>query len=299
MIYMNYISPKKLHIFSKVCDLKSITKAAESLHMTQPAVSNVIKELENHFELKFIEIKGKKIHINSNGRKLYENWLNIESTYVNLQDNLNAKKIGTFGDIKIGMVSSAKFFIMKKMKNFSKLYPKSNFYCYTYPRNKLIDNILDRKIDIGIITNPSSHPDIHSEKAFKNELVLVCGENDFSKYKKKSISTILQEKFITREKDAIITNSLYKLFDKYDITPNIVLQTNNTDSIKEAVIHNIGIALLPKISVQRELDNNFIKQIRYNISSDIDEKWCIIYGRSHQINEISNKFIKFLEKNEK
>jgi LysR family transcriptional regulator, low CO2-responsive transcriptional regulator len=286
-----FIHPKKLHIFSVVSELRNITHAAQKLFLSQPAVSNTLLSLEQLFDTKLYEVVGKEIVVTSSGQRLLKHWAQLESCYQQLFDEMNEIKNAEQGDISIAMISTAKYFMLSLIKNFSKDYPKLNFHCQIFDRNQIIENLLSHQFSLGVMTEPPHHHALTSIQLGENPLVLICSpEHEFSGQSNILFENLSKQKFITREYSAQITQNLYRLFEQHQATPQVSLSINSTEAIKEAVIENLGIALLPYLSVARELESKKIIKIDFDTRS-LNNNWYIILLKNKILDKATKNFI--------
>lgn len=292
MAHNSLVNPKKIHIFSVVADLKNITHAAEHLHLSQPAISNSLASLEEFFGVKLYELMGGKFSITDPGKRLLKHWFNIESSYQKMNDELFAIKDGDQGDISISMVSTAKYFIPILIKKFSKKFPKLNFHCQIVDRSQIIDNLLAHQFSIGILTEPPHHHALSALKLGANPLVFICNpKHRLAGISKPSFEALSKEQFITREHSAQITQNLYRLFEQHQRSPHIALAINSTEAIKEAVIQNMGIALMPYLAVHRELESKILETINFETDS-LMNNWYMVIVKSRTLDSASQSFIK-------
>jgi len=295
------VNPKKIHIFSVVAELRNITHAAHKLHLSQPALSNSLTSLEQFFEAKLYEITGRTVGITEAGKRLLKHWSSIESCYQQMNDEFGAIKLGELGDISITMVSTAKYFTPALIKKFLRKFPKVNFNCQIIDRKQIIENLLNHQYAIGVLTEPPHHHALNAIKLGNNPLVFICNpKHHLANQSNVSFDILSQQNFITREHSAQITQNLYRLFEQHKLTPNIAFTINSTEAIKEAVIENLGIALMPYLAVHRELASRKIEKINFKTDSLINN-WYIITAKNKTLDLASQSFIKmtkiYFEKN--
>lgn len=289
------VNPKKIHVFSVVAELRNITHAAHKLNLSQPALSNSLTSLEQFFEAKLYEITGRTVTITEAGKRLLTHWYNIESCYQKMNDELGHIKHGDEGDISITMVSTAKYFIPALIKEFSKKFPKVNFNCQIIDRKQIIENLLNHHYSIGVLTEPPHHHELNSIKLGNNPLVFICHpQNQLANKSIVSFDILSKQNFIIREHSAQITQNLYRIFEQQKLTPNIAFTINSTEAIKEAVIENLGIALMPYLAVHRELASKKIERINFKTDS-LTNNWYIITAKNKTLDSASQSFIKMTE----
>ena len=290
------INPKKLNIFSVVSELRNITHAAQKLNLSQPAISNSLLSLEQFFDTKLYEVIGKEVVVTSAGKRLLKHWPKLESCYQKIFDELNEIKQGEQGDISIAMISTAKYFMLTLIKNFSEEFPKVNISCQIFDRNQIVENLLTNRFALGVMTEPPHHHALTSIRLGENPLVFICSpKHEFSGQSNILFESLSKQKFITREYSAQITQNLYRLFEQHQSTPNISFSINSTEAIKEAVIEDLGIALVPYLSVADELKSKKIIRVDFDTQA-LNNNWYIIFVKNKILDQASQAFIEVTKK---
>ena len=293
----NLVSSQKLFIFSQVAECKSITAAAKKLCMTQPAVSNVIKQLEGHFSTKLIEIIGKKLSLTQAGDNLYAQWQHIASCYESMYQQMESLKLGLTGHLRIGMVSTAKYFVPRIINQYLQKYPHVEFTCEIYKRQQLLEVIESQHCDLAVLTEQDPQDErFDCMELGVNPLVFIASNKHHLAGKQAiEFSEIEQEKFIAREPDAIISRYLQHIFHMHQATPDLLFEIDSTEAIKQSVIHDLGIALVPKMSVEREIRHREV------VILDIDDiqlitRWHIYLNKNPNRSVLLDNFTAFMAK---
>lgn len=292
---MKLAQEQKLCVFAEVMRCESITEAANSLCITQPAVSTIIRQLEKYYEVKLIEVINKKIYFTPAAKVLYEQWSKLHIAIDNLHYEMNQFNSGIRGKIRIAMVSSAKYFIPQVMCNYMQKYPDIRFDCDIKRRQDILPLLEKGHYDIAILTNPDSSISFHSYFFGNNKLIFI-GKPNHSLFDKKSVSLhdLATENFVIREQSALITQNLFDLFNKHQLNMKILLEIDSTEAIKQAVISGLAIALVPEICVAVEIKYDILKEIQVK---NINQKnnWHVVCNKNfHDISLIKN-FIEFLK----
>ena len=168
------INPHKLMVLATVVKHQNITHAAHALFMTQPAVTNIIRQLEQQFDLKLVSHQGKKIILTDAGLSLASYWPQFESLYLTLHNDLLAQRSGERGHIKLLMVSTGKYLVPPIINQFLRHYPGAKFQCQIAYRDEVVSGIIDGSHDFGVITNPPYHAELIAQKLNENQLVFAC-----------------------------------------------------------------------------------------------------------------------------
>ena len=292
------VHPHKLLAIAKVVEYKNITYAAKALHMTQPAVTNIIRQLERHFGQPLVRGEGKQLMITDAAYFLVNSWRRLESTYEDLHQAMHAHEQGDVGLIRLKMVSTGKYLMPKILTAFQKKYSKVEFACQIQHRELLISSIKNHEADLAIITNPAHDNKITAIKLGNNPLGFVINsQHRLAEKSNVSLQDLMQEKFIIREKSALITQCLFEIFSQKKAVPQIGFEIDSTEAIKESLLSGNNVALLPLACIKRELSHGLLctVNVRKKLESLLTKQhWHIIKHKDYPLNTISQKFLTML-----
>ncbi|MBN1251359.1 MAG: LysR family transcriptional regulator [Bacteroidales bacterium] len=246
------------NVFLTVAESLSFSKAADELLISQPAVSNHIKELETKLNLSLFERKGNKIYLTKAGKISYNHLKAIRQLYRELEFDLERLNDNLKGSLRIGASSTiSQYLIPKVIAAFYKSYPKIELYLLNGNSFEMEQKLLENEIDIALVENQTSQTDIKYLNFLDDEIIIVTGSNSvYSKRKSISIADFQQIPIVLREKGSgtlqVIQNSLLKhniILDKL----NILIHLGSTEAIKNFLCDFDGIALVSEKSIDKEL----------------------------------------------
>jgi DNA-binding transcriptional LysR family regulator len=257
---MSAYTLKQIKTFQKVARLQSISKAANALFVTQPAVTQQIKQLEEVFGLALIEPFGRTVQLTESGKiffKLSEtllaNLADLEETMSNL---INLEK----GHIRLGIVSTTKYFVPMLMMEFKKVYPAISFDLKIANREEMVNLLRNNLVDLVIMGRPPNKVEYDAIPFITNPLGIISGE----KYPLKNKTTyrledLKNEKFIAREEGSGTRLLMEKIFLEKGVKPEIFMSIASNETIKQSVMANMGLTFISLRAVSRELDNGELK----------------------------------------
>jgi DNA-binding transcriptional LysR family regulator len=257
---MSAYTLKQIKAFQKVARLQSISKAANALFVTQPAVTQQIKQLEEVFGLALIEPFGRTVQLTESGKiffKLSEtllaNLADLEETMSNL---INLEK----GHIRLGIVSTTKYFVPMLMMEFKKVYPAISFDLKIANREEMVNLLRNNLVDLVIMGRPPNKVEYDAIPFITNPLGIISGE----KYPLKNKTTyrledLKNEKFIAREEGSGTRLLMEKIFLEKGVKPEIFMSIASNETIKQSVMANMGLTFISLRAVSRELDNGELK----------------------------------------
>lgn len=288
------ITLHQLRVFGQVVRCQSVTKAAVQLHMTQPAVSNIIRTLENQVAAPVIEILHKKLYVTEAGKILMATFEQIESQLEEATSRLNLLKGNMVGTIKIATVSTAKYFVPRLLGAFKSEYPGIHIELKVKNRHEIIERLNQNLDDFVIMSQLPMLSSIEHHDFFEDELVVAAGhQHPKSKYKALSLKTLVDESWLIRELGSGTRMVMESIFKKYQLKPNIQMEIDNNESIKQAIIGNIGISILSHQSIQIEQKAGLIKMLDVT-GFPVRHKWHLVKSKGKKLPIIAQKFYDFV-----
>ena len=244
-----------LKTFYFTAKYKSLTKAAEFLCITQPAVTKQIKQLQSHYNLKFLDIIGKKVILTDAGLNLYtiaERIFDMES-----QAEEAIKDFQEYTKGKISILASESFgsyHIPYIIRDFKQTRPEISISIQTATNKDIIESISELKEDIGFISAPVQNPKISVHEILEDEIVLVASPNcKFTNTQELNFMDLEGKEIIMHEQGSVIRKVVDAFLKKNKIDMCMKYEISNSEAIKKLVENNMGIAFLTKSIVHKEL----------------------------------------------
>ena len=293
---MNYLSARKLYVFSKVVETKSVTKASELMHITQPAVSNIIRQLELHFNKKLVNLVGKKIYITHCGERVYQNWIKIQNCYHAMEEDIQNKTTGLTGKLMIGVVSTAKYFLPNVIKTFIEENPSVEIICKILPRSQLQKSILESLINIGFINSPDHFREVDYRYYKTSESIFIADANNkILQTRHVTFNHIKQFDFVVRERSSFISYQLYDYFQRHGELPKIKFEIDSTEGMKESIIDSNFLALIPVEAVKKDLAQGLLKQVMIQDSNyKFKTRWYSAINHTQRDHALTKSFLDFI-----
>ncbi len=254
---------KHLQLFITVAEKKSFSKAAEAHYMTQPAVSQYIRALEDQIGMRLLERTNKYVHLNKAGEIVYhygKEILGLYTTMQNLVDDLTNK---ANGPLAIGASYTFGEYVLPRMiAELKRNYPDIEPTVTIGNTVRIADLVAGHQLDAGIVEGHFNRKDVHIEPFAEDEMFIVASPT--SKLCSKEGLThrdLENETWIVREKGSGTREATEKLFQIYGINPCRFMHFSSTQPIKESVAAGLGISLLSKWAIQKEVRYGDLKII--------------------------------------
>ncbi|QUG41758.1 LysR family transcriptional regulator [Psychrobacillus sp. INOP01] len=254
-----------LQVFVMVAEKKSFSRAAEELHLTQPAVSQYIRALEDSIGTRLLERTNKYVRLNQAGEIVFLHAKEILGLYTKMQcliDDLTHKAIGS---ISIGAsYTFGEYILPHIIARLQNLYPEISPSIAIHNTKEIIDLVTNHQLDIGIIEGHFQGEKLVTEIVAEDNMVVVASPDHHLIKKKREIkiSELEEETWIVRENGSGTREATENLFRKYEMTPKKLMEFGSTQLIKESVEAGLGISLLSNWAIEKELHNHYIKIIK-------------------------------------
>lgn len=286
------ITLHQIKVFVEVAECMSVSKAAQRLHMTQPAVSNIIKQLQDHFECNLTDIVGRKLYLTPYGDALLEACHDVLKRIDDAHSEINLIKGTISGTLKVACVSTAKYFIPSLLGKFKVDHPNVRINLTVSNRQGLINRLQDNLDDFTVMSHPPKQISVEAKKFYTDQLI-IAASSQASNYKKETDLSDLEDKnWIAREVGSGTRYASEKVFKKYGFSPTYTMEVSDGEAIKQAVIANMGLSVLSKQSVSLELENNLIQAL--NIKGfPVSHYWYFVHLKGKMLSPLAVNFFKF------
>lgn len=286
---------RHMKIFIEVFQCNSITKAANQLHIAQPAVSLAIRELEEYYGVKLFDRISKRIYTTENGKRFYDYALHIVALFEEMEKGMRDWE--SLGTIRIGAsVTIGNILLPKLIKQFYNKYPKIEVSVEVKNTNTIAQEILDNQIDIGLIEGTIYSPQIEQIPFREDKLCLICGKTHALAQKKKvKLKETAEYNFLFRESGSAGRDILESIFLRYQISVKPIWESISTQAIINAVKEGLGIAILPYLLVEKDIKQKNIAEV-FVEDVDFSRKFFIIYHKHKYLTESVKTWIDLCRK---
>lgn len=281
---------RQLEYFQMSSRLKNITRAAERLRVSQPNITVAIKKLEAELGIQLFDRSQKQLSLTPEGAVFLNR---IELALRNIQDavlEVNDYKQLQKGTIKIGIPSMIGAYLFPKIfSNFQRLYPHLDIYLYEEGSMAIREQLERDELDFGIVIISDASPNLQLLKMSTNQIVACVPEhNDLASHDSISLDDMTDADLIMLKEGSFLRNLILQRLKAASITPNIVLESNQIETIKGLIASDVGIAFLLDFIVK---DAPHIKALPINdpIFVDVGLAW----KKDRYISKAAQSFIDF------
>ena len=284
----------QLKVFAKVAELRSVTKASEDLHLSQPAVSIQLKNLQKQFDIPLMEIIGRKVYITEFGQNIAAAAHRILEEVDSIDNKTLAFKGKLVGQLNLSVVSTGKYVMPYYLSDFLNAHPGVNLNMDVTNKLKVIETLEKNTVDFALVSTLPKHIEVNCEPLISNTLFWVC--NHQSNFSKQDNTAVLKKRpLIFREKGSATRQAMEGFLKRRNITAFKRLELTSNEAVKQAVIAGIGNSLMPIIGLKNSLKNNIIKIIPFKETPIITE-WNLIWLKNKRLSPLAEAYLAYIRK---
>lgn len=291
---MNYTF-HQLKVFMAVVEKKSITKAALELHMTQPAVSIQLKNLQDQFDIPLTEVIGRQLYVTEFGNELYAIAEKILEEVAAINYKTQSFKGMLSGKLKISVASTGKYVMPYYLKDFLKINSTIDLLMDVTNKAKVIESLEGNAVDFALVSVLPEKLDIDQEILLPNKLVLIAATGLTLGTKAPLTKTVFDDlPLIYREEGSGTRTVMQQYFKRENIIPKVRFELTSSEAVKQAVMAGLGFTIQPVLSIKNELKQNAIQIIPVD-GLPLIENWRLIWLKQKKMSVVAREFLKHVQ----
>ena len=281
---------RHMTIFVAVCEDNSITKAAEKLHMAQPAVSLAVKELEEYYDVKLFDRLSKRLFLTDAGKKLLEYAAHIVSLFSDIGNNI--RQWERSGKLRIGASITIGTHLMPKyVSAFYKGHPESNIEVFISSSDLIEKKILKSELDFALIEGIVHSDSIIGHTFMKDRLAAICAPScALCKEDTITMEQLLSQPLMLRESGSGTRELFDHIMASFEYTYTPAWESTSTRALINAVSSGLGVSVLPYMLVQDELEKGSIVELKV-ANLHFDRGFHIIHHKDKLLTNMAKEFI--------
>lgn len=288
------VTLRQLRIFDAVARHLSFTKASEELHLTQPAVSMQIKQLEQIVGIDLVEVVGKRVYLTEAGEELQRYSRAITILLGEAEQVFEEMKGLRRGHLNIAVASTANYFVPRLWAAFRKRHPDVSVSLDVTNREGLIRALVENQADLVIMGLPPEGLDLVAEGFMPNALVVVAPpSHPLAAVKGIPLQRLQSEAFLVREQGSGTRSLMERVFADKHLAPATPIEMSSTEAIKQGVEAGLGLALLSMHTLEMEL------ALRRLVVLDVEgfpvlREWYIVHRSGKRLSALAQEFRDFI-----
>lgn len=291
---MNY-TLQQLRIFLTVTETGSVTKAAEALHLTQPAVSIQLKNFQNQFAIPLLEVVRKRIFVTDFGKEIAAAAAVILAEVHAIDFKMHAHRGELTGKLKLSVVSTGKYVMPYFLSGFIKRHTGVELALDVTNKAQVLRSLEQNEVDFSLVSVLPETLQIEKIALLQNKLFLV-GNNDrkFPEmlYTKKVFEDL---PLIYRESGSGTRYVMEKFVRRNQLPVQKKMELTSNEAVKQAVIAGLGYSIMPLIGIKNELLNEQLQIIPVK-GFPIKSTWYLIWLKAKKLSPVAIAYLEYLQK---
>jgi DNA-binding transcriptional LysR family regulator len=289
---MNY-TLHQLQVFLKITQTQSVTKAAEELCLTQPAVSIQLKNLQDQFEIPLTEVVGRKLFITDFGKEIALAAEKILNEVYAINYKTMAHKGKLTGRLKISVVSTGKYVMPHFLSAFIAQNEGIELMMDVTNRAKVIESLDKNEVDFSLVSVLPDNLKVENIELLENKLFLVA--NTKSKFTKKIYDKSIFEDLplIYREQGSGTRLVMERFIEENKLPVRKKMELTSNEAVKQAVIAGLGCSIMPVIGIKNELLHGDLQIIPVK-GFPITSVWNLVWMKNKNFSPVAAAFLKYI-----
>ncbi len=288
----------QLHIFCKVVEHQSFSKAGEAVRLSQPTVSSHIKDLEDHFDTQLIDRMSRKATPTKAGELLYD----YAHRLLALRDKTESAMAEFAGKIRGhiaigGSTIPAGYILPRVIGHFSNTYPDVHVSLVVGDTSEILAKTMSGRIEVSLVGAVSNEKSLHQTELISDDMVLVIpSRHKWSRRRRIKIEELTNEPFIIREEGSGTLKSIDQALNRKNLSVsdlNVVAVMGSTEAVRQAVMSSAGISILSTIAVAEACRYGKLKTLKIE-GLQLHRHFYLTTHRQRSLSPLSRAFIEFL-----
>jgi LysR family transcriptional regulator, low CO2-responsive transcriptional regulator len=292
---MKNVTLRQLRIFEAVARHRSFSRAAEELHLTQPAVSMQVQALEDLAGLPLTEQAGKKVRLTAAGEELASQARRVAEQIREAGEALAALKGVEAGRLKIGVVSTAKYFAPSLLAEFRRRHPGVELQLTVNNRGTIVRNLAENDIDLAIMGTPPNEFETVAKIFAEHPLVFIAAP-DHPLAGKRNIDPkrLAEETLLIREPGSGTRGALERFLEEHQVPAGARMELGSNETIKQAVMAGLGLSFISEHTIG--LERSVGRLVTLNVTgSPVRRQWRLVYRTDKRLMPAATAFVEFMD----
>jgi len=291
---MRHATLRQLKVFETVARHLSFSRAAEELHLTQPAVSTQVGKLEEHAGHALFEQFGKKVFLTAAGAELLPIARGILQEFEKAESAMAQFRGVSGGRLNVGVISAGDYFFPRLLVDFIGRHAGVTLDFTVHNREELLARIEDNLTDLAIMVRPPSDLDTLNQPFAPHPYVIVAPPGHPMVARKAILAAeVMQQPFVVRERGSDTWRSMRAAFGGDLSALNVAMEIRSTETIKQAVMAGFGLSFLSAHTVSRELQSGALRVLDVD-GFPLQLHWYVVHRRTKRLAPVAQAFRNFL-----
>jgi len=288
------ITFRQLRVFESAARHLSYTMAASELHLSQPAVSMQIKQLEETLGLSLFEQIGKKMHLTAAGNEIRQYSQSISQLVDEMETVTSALKGGEGGRLALSVATTASHFATRLLASFAQLHPDVTISLDITNRESLCLQLQNNEPDLVIMGQAKENADVIAESFVQNPLVMIASpEHALATQAAIPISQFEDERFVVREAGSGTRAAIERFFTAAGVSFHTGMEMTSNEAIKQAVEAGLGLGIVSRHTIGLELRTGNLVSLHVQ-GFPIMRDWYVVHRKGKRLSPVAKNFREFV-----
>jgi len=288
------VTIRQLEVFVCAARHLSFARAAEELHLTQPAISMQVKELEGAVGLPLFDRSGRRIALSTPGEYFLVHARRMLGALKDAADTMARMKGVESGRLTVGIVSTAKYFVPRLLAEFRRAHPAVELRLEVGNRQALVAQLLNNEVDLAIMGTPPRELDTRAEPFATNPLVMIAAPgHPLAQLSQVPVAALSDLVFLVREPGSGTRASMEIFLKERRIHPATQVEMPSNETIKQAVMADMGVSILSIHTIGLELAAGVIRMLEVE-GLPLLRRWHVVNMRAKLLSPAAEAFRYFI-----
>jgi len=291
---LRHASLRRLQVFEAVARLQSFSRAAAELHLTQPAISMQVQQLEAEVGLPLVEPMGRRLDLTPAGREIVACARALAQRLREADEILAAMKGAGGGELSISTVSTAKYHVPMLLAEFRRRHPEVRVRLSVSNREQVVRDLTDNSVDLAIMGTPPRGLDTVAVPFARHPIAIIAAPGHaLSRRKRLSLAQLSGETFLIRERGSGTRNAMERVFRERRFHPRETIEMSSNETIKQAVMAGMGVSFLSLHTVGLEVAARRLVVLAV-AGTPVMRDWYVIHRERKRLSPVAGAFKTFL-----
>ncbi len=284
-----------IQVFYTVATEKSFSRAAEKLFRTQPAISMMVQRLETELGEKLIDRSGRELMLTDAGQIVLEHARRLGNLQIELENALSELRDNAAGRLIIGANESTTLYLLRHLQRYRRLYPRVGVQVRRCLSSKIPGQLVEGDLELGVISYDPEDDRLRSRVIYIDHLAFVVSpQHRLAGEEEVSITELGMETFIAHNVKSPYRDIVLKEFQHQKVPLHMDLEMPTVESIRKLVQRNEGVAFLPRMCVEQELEQGTLKEVGV-VELNVERKVRLTYPARRVLSHAARAFLDLVE----
>ena len=273
----------QLEAFVQVAAHHSFSRAAEALQLTQPSITARIQALERELGEKMFERGGRSVRLTDAGTILLPYAERILQMVREAKESVEEVRSVQAGRLRLGSALTISTYVLPRiLRTFHSRYPGVEVMVHTGRSEQVLNMLLSDEVQVGL-AHSLVHPDVETVDLYADEVILVANpDHPFAANRQATIEEVGSQPVILADRGSSYYGLTHGLFRQAGVVPNVAMELDSMEATKRMVEEGLGIALLPRVCLERELKQGLLTEVAITNAPAISRQIALIYRKSRK-----------------